>query len=220
VADSLPAAPRLYLVSDRSAVAEAGHGLALTDCIERALRGGADAVQLRERDLPADQLLDLALRIAALCRRHRAMFLVNDRVDVALASGADGVHLPASSFAVADARRLLGNQRIVAASTHTPEEARTAADAGADFIVFGPVRPTPSKAGYGPPRGVDELRRVAAAVAVPVLAIGGIDTSCAAQVVAAGASGIAVIRAILAADRPESAAAELRAAIGQRRGLG
>ncbi len=212
MADSAPAAPRLYLVTDRRAVA-AGHGLALPDCVERALRGGADAVQLRERDLPADQLLDLARRIAELCRRHQATLLINDRVDVALASGADGVHLPASSFAVADARRLLGSQRVVAVSTHTPDEARAAADAGADFIVFGPVRPTPSKAGYGPPRGIDELRRVAAAVEIPVLAIGGIDTSCAAQVIDAGARGIAVIRAILAADQPESAAAELRAAV-------
>jgi thiamine-phosphate pyrophosphorylase len=132
--------------------------------------------------------------------------LVNDRIDVALACDADGVHLPAGSFDVRDARALIGAERLVAVSTHSPEEVVAAERAGADFVVFGPVFDTPSKRPYGDPLGLDLLKHAAASARIPVFAIGGITVDCLYDVRAAGAAGAAVIRAILAADDPEHAA--------------
>src|SRR5438445_3722433 len=158
---------RLYLITDRHRTA----GRPLLDVVEQALAGGVDAVQLREKDLPARDLLALAQRLGDLCRRHGARFLVNDRIDVALAAGADGVHLPADSFTAVDARRLLGPRALIAVSTHSLAEARAAAAAGADCIVFGPIFDTPAKRPFGPPLGVAGLAAVARAVALPVVAI-------------------------------------------------
>ncbi len=151
-------------------------------------------------------------RLREATRRHGAKLLINDRIDVALAVDADGVHLPGNSFSIKDARRLVGPTRIIAVSTHGIDQARLAARAGADFIVFGPIFDTPSKRAYGDPRGLDELRQVVAKVDVPVVAIGGIDESNAAAVAATGCAGLAVIRAVLGADAPRAASAALVAA--------
>ena len=163
-------------------------------------------MQLRERDLSTRDLLALATRLRALTSRHGALLLVNDRIDVALACGADGVHLPAGSFAARDARALLGPRRLIGVSTHHPDEVAAAAESGADFVVFGPVHDTPSKRPYGPPLGLAALRRAAAA-SIPVYAIGGIDAARAAEARRSGAAGVAVVRAILAAADPAAAAA-------------
>jgi thiamine-phosphate pyrophosphorylase len=203
----------VYLVTDRGATG----GRPLVDVVERALRGGVRAVQLRERGLEARALLDIAAELRALTARHDALLLINDRIDVALACGADGVHLPSHSFTVRDARTLLGTERLIGLSTHHPAEVARAAEDGADFTVFGPVFDTPSKRALGAPVGLDGLAAAAAAVtpratAFPVLAIGGVT---AAEVPAArrhGAAGVAVIRAILAADDVEAAARALCAA--------
>ncbi len=203
--------PSLYHVTDRRQT----RGRCLVDVVHAALDAGVDAVQLREKDLGGAALLDLAEPLRALTARYRAALLVNDRVDVALAAGADGVHLGRSGMPPAVARRLLGADRLVAVSTHTAAEAVDAAAAGADFVVFGPVYWTASKAAYGAPRGVDELRDVAASVPVPVLAIGGLTASRVPEVRAAGAAGVAVISAIIAADDPAAAARGLAAALGR-----
>ena len=138
--------------------------------------------------------------------------LINDRLDVALALDAAGVHLAGHSLPTAVARRVLGAGKLLGVSTHSVEEACCAAKDGADFIVFGPVFTTPSKVVYGPPQGLQHLRTVIRAVRIPVLAIGGIDHTNLSQVVQAGAYGVAMIRAVLAAPDPYKATQQLRAA--------
>ena len=199
--------PSLYLVTDRTRT----RGRPLIDVVEAALRGGVDAVQLREKELPVTGLLALACELRDLCRRYGARLLINDRVDVALAAGAGGAHLPVNSFTPADARRLLGPQALIGASAHSLAEARTAADGGADFIVFGPVFDTPSKRPFGPPVGLSALREVTRNVSLPVLAIGGITAERVETVRQHGARGVAVVSAILEAVDPRAAATALRA---------
>jgi thiamine-phosphate pyrophosphorylase len=199
----------LCLVTDRSQT----RGRPLLAVIEQALQSGVDVVQLREKDLSARALFELAEELHVICYRYGARLLINDRIDVALAVDADGVHLPVSSFAVRDARQLLGSGKLIGASAHSVAEARTAVDGGADFIVFGPVFATPSKQPFGPPVGLPALRQASQAVMVPVFAIGGITADRVASVRQHGAVGVAVVSAILFADHPRTAAAALRAAL-------
>jgi len=196
----------VYLVTDRAQT----NGRPLLDVVTAALRGGVGAVQLRERGLETRALLELAIALRQATRAAGAALLINDRIDVALACDADGVHLPGHSFAVADARALLGPRRLIGVSTHHPDEVAAAAAAGADFAVFGPIFATPSKATYGAPQGLDALARARRAAALPLFAIGGVDADTAAAVRGAGADGIAVIRAVLAAPDPAAAARALR----------
>ncbi len=189
--------PSLLLVTDRRGTG----GRDLVDVVAAALDAGLPAVQLREKDLPGRALLALAERLRAATARTDALLLVNDRVDVALAAGADGVHLGGGSMPVDDARRLLPADALVGVSTHAADEVRATT---ADYAVFGPVRATPSKASFGPPQGIERLR-AATAAAVPVLAIGGIEPGDVPAMRAAGAHGVAVIRAILAAADPAAA---------------
>jgi thiamine-phosphate pyrophosphorylase len=195
----------LYVVTDRQLTG----GRPLPLVVEAALRGGACAFQLREKDLSPRELYPLALEIRQLTQMYGARILINDRVDVALAVGADGVHLTTTSLPASIARRVLGPGRLIGVSTHTVTEARAAADEGADFLVFGPVFYTPSKAPYGEPVGLDALRVVRAAVNLPILAIGGVKKANLDQVLAAGADGIAVISAIISADDPMAASQDL-----------
>ena len=190
----------LYLITDRHQTA----GRTLPAVVADALAGGVKAVQLREKDLPARQLLELALELRGLTRRYGARLLINDRVDVALAVDADGVHLGAAGITVAAARRILGSDKLIGYSAHGVAEALAAQRDGADFVTFGPVYHTPSKAPYGPPLGVDRLAEAAAALAVPVFALGGVVVHTIPEVIAAGASGIALISAIISSPDPQS----------------
>ncbi len=176
-------------------------GRDLEEVVSRALAGGAGAVQLREKDLPAAELYRLAARLLPLVRRAGALLLINDRVDVALAAGADGVHLSGASLPVRAVRRLAGPRFIIGASVHSREEAVAAAEAGADYLVYGNVFETASKPGRCG-RGVEALAEVCCAVRVPVLAIGGIGPANAALVAGAGAAGVAVMSAAMAAPDP------------------
>jgi thiamine-phosphate pyrophosphorylase len=203
----------LYVVTDRQLTG----GRPLRSVVEAALRGGARAFQLREKDLPPRELYPLALEMRQLTQTYGARLLINDRIDVALAANADGVHLTTTSLSASIARRLLGPERLIGVSTHTLAEAQAAAGEGADFLVFGPVFFTPSKAPYGEPVGLDALRAVRAAVQSPILAIGGIKKANLDQVIAAGADGIAVISAIISADDPTAASQELLAMLRSRR---
>jgi len=200
---------RLYLVTDRTRTA----GRPLLQVVEAALQGGVDAVQLREKDLAARELYALASELSVLCRRQGARLLINDRIDVALAVGADGVHLPGGSFTPADARAVLGPQALIGASTHNLEQAQRAAAGGADFIVFGPIFDTPAKRQYGAPVGLQALGVVTEKVTLPVLAIGGIMGERVESVRQHRVYGVAVISAILEADDPRAAALALRAAL-------
>lgn len=200
--------PLLYLVTDRHQT----NGRPLEAVVEAALRGGVDGVQLREKDLPPRKQYELACMLREVCDRYGAVLLVNDRADIAMTVGAHGVHLPVQSFTAAEARSVLGPNALIGCSCHSLVEATAVDRQGADFLVCGPVFPTPAKVSYGPPIGPKTLATVCAAVSCPVLGIGGITPARVKQVRAAGAAGVAVIRAILAAPDPERAAAELRSA--------
>jgi thiamine-phosphate pyrophosphorylase len=205
--------PRLLLVTDRHATG----GRDLIDVVAAALDAGLPAVQLREKDLPGRALLALAERLRAATARTGALLLLNDRVDVAIAAGADGVHLGGGSMSVGDVRRLLPAGALVGVSTHAAAEV---AETGADYAIFGPVRATPSKVAFGPPQGIARLAAATAAAAVPVLAIGGIEPADVPAMCAAGAHGVAVIRAILAAPDPAAATRALAKGLPSTRRVG
>lgn len=200
---------KLCLVTDRTQAADRD----LVDLVSEALAAGLPAVQLREKDLPPVDLVALARRLREVTHAHGAHLVVNDRVDVALAVGADAVQRTTTSMPIADMRIVAGNRLRIAASVHSREEAVAAADAGADWIVFGPVYDTPSKRRYGPPQGVEKLEAAAKAVRAPIIAIGGITPARVPEVLAAGAHGVAVISAILAAPSPASATREFLEAL-------
>ena len=197
---------RLYVVTDRHEAA----GRDLEEIVVAAAQGGAGAIQLREKDLSARDLYALGARLQGTLAPYGVPLLINDRLDVALALDAAGVHLAGHSLPTAVARRVLGAGKLLGVSTHSVEEARCAAEDGADFIVFGPVFTTPSKVAYGPPQGLQHLTAVVRQVRIPVLAIGGIDYTNLPQVLHAGAYGVAMIRAVLAASDPYHATQQLR----------
>jgi len=201
---------RLCLIADRQ---QARGGLVET--VEAALGAGVRAVQLRERESSTRELFELATRLREATRRHGALLLVNDRADVALAVGADGVHLGWQSMPAAVVRRLVGPGRLVGRSVHNFEEAQRAAAEGVDYIFAGPVYDTPSKAGLVTALGPEGLRAIRRAAAVPVIGLGGIDATNAGAVMEAGAEGVAVIRAILAATDPAMAARDLLVMVGK-----
>ena len=193
----------LYLVTDRHATA----GRDLLWVLEQALEGGVRAVQLREKDLGGRELLELAHAVKRLCDGYGADLFINDRVDVALAADAAGVHLAANSMPVEAARGLLGPDRRIGVSAHSPEEVL----AGADFVVFGPVYPTTSKLPFGDPQGPAALKAAADAASVPVFAIGGIKQRHIPEIKAHGTSRIALISAISEAPEPRDAARNMLA---------
>lgn len=196
---------RLYVVTDRQQTA----GRPLEEVVAAAARGGAGAIQLREKDLSARELYALGARLQTVLAPYNVPLLINDRLDVALALDAAGVHLAGHSLSPAQARRVLGPEKLIGVSTHSVDDACQAMAEGADFIVFGPVYETPSKLAYGPPQGLQRFTTVKRQITIPVLAIGGIDLSNLSQVLQAGAHGIAVIRAVLAASDPAEAARQL-----------
>lgn len=176
-----------------------------------AIAGGARVVQVRVKDAPAGAVLEVARRVVALAA-GRALVIVNDRADLALLSGADGVHLGDEDLPVAEARRLLGPDLLVGRTTRTLEEARAALAEGADHVGFGPIFATRTKALPVPPRGLDGLAAVTAALPAPVVAIGGIGQDTIAGVARAGAACAAVIEAVYGAGDPAANAAVLAAA--------
>jgi thiamine-phosphate pyrophosphorylase len=203
-----PRNPRVYLVTDAVPAAD------LPDRVAAALAGlppAVAAVQLRAKDMGGKDMLALARALRGVARAAGQWLMVNDRLDVAVAAGADGVHLPSRGVPVADARRLLGPGAIIGASCHSVAEVRRARDGGADFATFGPVFDTPSKRAWGPPVGLDALRE-AARLGLPLVALGGVDPSNAASTVAAGAAGVAAIRAWLGAADAARAVRQLLAA--------
>ena len=195
-----------YLVTDRSQTEERD----LLWVLEQALDGGVQAVQLREKDLDGKQLFLLAEKVRALCARYQAVLLINDRIDVARAVDADGVQLGNASLPIETARELLGADRMIGASTHSLEEARRAERSGADFVLFGPVYFTPTKAAYGAPQGLAALKKIVENITLPVYAIGGIKSDNVGAVMGTGVRGVALISAVMAAPDPKLAAGTIK----------
>jgi thiamine-phosphate pyrophosphorylase len=202
----------VYLVTDRHQSCDRD----LVEVVARALQGGIRSVQLREKDLDALQLFRLGQRLMQVCREAGSALLVNDRVDVAKALDADGVHLSNGSLPATEARKLLGPAKLIGVSCHSIEQIRNAVAGGCDFVVLGPVFATPSKARYGPPLTPAVIREARTLSSMPILAIGGIQAHRVREVVAAGADGIAVISAVLTAADPAAAASELLSAVNTR----
>jgi len=165
----------------------------LLDCIARNLAAGVEWVQIREKDLSARELFDLTAQVLELPNPHRSTILVNTRVDVAIAAGAGGVHLPAGSPAPRRWRALSPAGFLIGVSCHTLDDVRAAEEEGADYAVFGPVFAPRSKVTALAPRGLDALAQAARAVRVPVLALGGITRENTRDCIAAGAAGVAAI---------------------------
>ncbi len=179
---------------------------------ESALAGGADALQLREKSLPDGELLRRAQTLAALCHRYDALFILNDRPDIAVVAGADGVHVGQDDLPVAAVRRIIGPDLIIGKSTHTLEQALAAAAEGLTYIAVGPIFPTATKP-HNHVAGPETLRQVAAQVNLPLVAIGGITPGNARDILAAGAQTLAVCQAVIAQPDAKAAAAAIKAAI-------
>lgn len=190
-------------------------GRSLTAVIEAALRGGADIVQLRDKSAAAPDLLAKALELRRLTRRYGALFVVNDDIELALATAADGVHLGQDDMPLAEARRIAAGRLFIGISTHNLEQALAAERGGADYIGVGPVYPTPTKPDR-PAVTTSFVAEAAAAVGIPFFAIGGISPATADAVLAAGASRLCAVSAVACADDPEAVCAALKRAIKQR----
>jgi thiamine-phosphate pyrophosphorylase len=180
--------------------------------LDAALRGGVDVLQLRIKLADDDTLLATAARLAAACARHGAIFILNDRPELVVRAGADGVHIGQDDTPVAAARELVGPDRLIGLSTHTPGQIDRAAALDVDYIGVGPIHATPTKPGR-PAVGTELVAYAAARAQVPFFAIGGIDPDTVGAAVAAGARRVAVVRALTESADPERAARTLRAAV-------
>jgi thiamine-phosphate pyrophosphorylase len=203
----------VYLVTDRKQTG----GRDLVEVLSQALRAGIRAIQLREKDLDTLEVYRLGERLLSLTRPAGAALIVNDRVDVAMALGADGVQLTRKSLPPKEARALVGPGVLLGVSCHSLPDVGEAVEGGADFVVLGPIYATPSKSPYGPPLGVDVLRHASAVCPLPIVAIGGVNALRVPEVIGAGADGVAVISSVLAAPDPAAAASEILTAVRSRR---
>ncbi len=209
--ERLHRALRLYVLTDRGL----SRGRSEIGIVQAALAGGATAIQLRWKTGPLAEAVRAGRVLRELCWEAGALFVVNDRVDLALALEADGVHLGVEDLPLVEARRLAGDRLVIGFSPSTLEEALAAERAGADYLGVGPVYGTATKADAGPAVGIEHVRQIAHAVSIPVVGIGGITAGNARPVIEAGAAGVAVISAVVAADDPRAAAAALRAAVDE-----
>ncbi len=193
-----PKLPRLYVVTDRHQVGEGQ----FPDILSPIISHGGIMLQLREKDLSTCALLQLAQRVQCQTAWHQVPLLINDRIDLAMVVGAAGVHLRSSSLPVQQARKCLGPDKIIGVSVHSVEEARFCEDAGANFVVLGPIYDTPSKRSFGRPLGLQAVKDANANCRIPVYAIGGITAARLEAVKHAGAYGVAVISAIFCSENP------------------
>ncbi len=208
----------VYVITDRKLAAPRS----VVEVVQAALRGGATVIQLREKEAPTREMVELGMALLRVTRPAGVPLIVNDRVDVALAIDADGVHVGQDDMPAALARKLIGPDKILGVSAETVEQALLAQRDGADYLGVGDVYGTPTKPDAGPPIGLEGLRRIVEAVDIPVVGIGGITPDNAAAVIEQGAVGVAVISAVFAAPDPEEATRRLRAAVeaGRQRASG
>lgn len=199
----------LYVVTDAHLSNRKSH----EEIAELAYLGGADVVQLREKNMSSKDLFETAVKIKKLAREYGKMFIVNDRLDIALAADADGVHVGQSDIPVKAIRKAVSVDFIIGASVLTVAQAKKAEKDGADYVALSPIFDTNTKSDAGHGKGLQTLKEIRAAVSIPVLAIGGINESNAAQVIAAGADGIAVVTAVISQPDVSGAANCLRAIV-------
>jgi len=192
----------LYLITNRKLCKNENLIIALNE----ALIGGVKCVQLREKDLSTKDLIDLALKVRELTRKFGAKLLINGRIDICMAIDADGVHLPENGMPVEIARTILGGDKIIGASVHSLEGVRRKSEAGVDFLTLSPVFETSSKPRGTKTLGIEAIRKAKKISKVPIFALGGINAANTREVIRAGADGVAVISAILAAENVRSAA--------------
>lgn len=204
-ADTLRQALRLYVVSDR----DLAGGRPEEDILRAAAAGGATAFQLRGKDWDGNELYQVGRRLAAVSHQLGVLFIVNDRVDIALACDADGVHLGQSDLPLGAARALLGPHRVIGVTASTTEQARIAERNGSDYIGASPVWTTPTKTDTNAALGLEGLEDMCQAVSIPVVGIGGINEKNAARVMRAGAAGIAVVSAVVSHPDPRAASSGL-----------
>jgi thiamine-phosphate pyrophosphorylase len=176
-----------------------------TQLTQLAIKGGADTIQFRQKSGSTREMIKLASEMKTLCADNEVAFIVNDRVDIAIAAEADGVHLGQDDFPIPLARRLLGEDVIIGGSAATMEEAQACFSEGADYVGFGPVYPTTSKEDAGPVSGGELLKKVVQSISLPIIAIGGVSVENVHEVMKAGAHGIAVISAVCCQEDPEQA---------------
>ena len=200
---------RVYVLTD----SRAARGRSHVEIAEAAIRGGATAVQLRMKEEPARRIVEAARQIAPLCRAAGVTFIVNDRADVAMIAGADGVHVGQDDLPAAAARALAGGDAVIGVSAATVDEAVAAERAGADYLGVGAVFATATKADAGAPIGLARLREIRRGVRLPVVGIGGITADNAAAVIRAGAAGVAVITAVTLADDMAAAVRRIRSEV-------
>ncbi len=208
---SRPFDPGLYLVTDR----DLARGRAVLDVVRAAVQGGVTLVQIREKTGPVRDFVALVRAVKAAVP---VPVLVNDRVDVALAAAADGAHVGQQDLPVADARRLLGPDAILGYSVESVDQARAAVSLDVDYLGLSPVYRTPTKTDVDTSLGLDGVRAIRALCSRPLVGIGGLEATNAAAVLAAGADGVAVVSAIMAADDPGQAARTLRRVVDAARG--
>lgn len=178
-----------------------------------AVKGGADIIQLRDKFLPTNELIEEAVKISAYCKKHNVLFLVNDRVDIAMISDADGVHLGKEDIPVREARKLLGRKKIIGGTAHSLKEAKQREKEGADYIGYGHIYATGSKFKPEKPKGTAELAKIVKKIKTPVLAIGGIGLDNIPEVMRTGVHGVAVIGSVVKNKNPQKAVKELSKAI-------
>lgn len=196
---------KLYLVTDR----ELSCGRSLEEIVCEAVEGGVTMVQLREKDAPTGEFVELGRRLMSVLKPLGVPLIINDRVDVALAVDADGVHIGQSDMPYEDARRLLGPNKIIGLSVENMNDLRKANELDVDYVGISPVYGTPTKTDTAEPFGLEGLRRAVGLSAHPTVAIGGMNASTIGEVFEAGADGVAVVSAICSAASPRQAAAEL-----------
>jgi thiamine-phosphate pyrophosphorylase len=203
----------LYLVTDRGLA----RGRSTFEIVSAAVNGGATVVQLREKACSTLEFIQQALSIKALLKTRNIPLIINDRVDVAQAVAADGVHLGQTDMPLETARGILGARMIIGISAESPADAIAAEKGGADYLGVSPIYATPTKTDTAPALGLEGLREIRKAVRLPLVGIGGLNRDNAAGVIRSGADGVAVVSAIVAADDPEVAARELKQVIREAR---
>jgi thiamine-phosphate pyrophosphorylase len=196
----------LYLVTDRGL----SRGRPTLEIIKAAVNGGATVVQLREKDCSTREFIEQALAIKEFLKDHGVPLIINDRVDVAQAVKADGVHLGQTDMPLEVAKKIVGDSMIIGISAESLQDAIEAEKGGADYLGVSPIYATPTKTDTAPPLGLEGLREIRRAVSLPLVGIGGLNPGNAAEVIRSGADGVAVVSAIVAADDPQTAADELK----------